>query len=88
MSYQRRGSRKCRARLDEDCYYGAKAWVMYDGTLRPIPIGCRTSVTTLFNEGVFKVLKIISVPREEHSREMDLLIGLGLVKTQMTPHVP
>ena len=47
-----------------------------DGTLCPIPIGRRSLITALFRERVFKVLDVISVPREEQSRVMNLFIGL------------
>ena len=47
-----------------------------DLTLSPIPIRCRPLVTALVDESVFEVLEMISVPWEEHPREVDLLIGL------------
>lgn len=47
-----------------------------NGTYCPIPVRCRSLVTALLNEGIFKVLEIVSVPWEEKSRKVDLSFGL------------
>ena len=47
-----------------------------DRTLSPIPIRLCPLVTTFFRERVFKTLNIVSVPREEQPRIVDLLVGL------------
>jgi len=59
-----------------------------DITYCPIPVRRRTLVITLLNKRIFKVLKIISVPWEEHAREVNLFFGLRTVKGQMTSNVP
>ena len=58
-----------------------------NATLCPIPVRRRSFVTALLNEHIFKELKIISVPWEEHSREVDLFFGLKTVKGQITRNV-
>ena len=45
-------------------------------TLSPIPIRLHPLVTALVLERVFKILNILSVPREEHPRKVNLSIGL------------
>ena len=59
-----------------------------DITYRPIPVRRRTRVIAPLNQRIFKVLKIVSVPWEEHARKMYLFFGLRTVKGQMTSNVP
>ena len=54
-------------------------------TFGPIPIRGCPFVAALLDERIFKVLDKISVPREELSREMDLFVGLEVVKVRRTP---
>ena len=59
-----------------------------ESTLSPIPIRLYPLVTAFVRKYVFKPLDVISVPRKEHSREVNLLIGLtddeGQEKTEHT----
>ena len=67
--------KKCRNELSHD----AKVSLMCkttNRTLSPVPVGCCPLVTALVNERVFEILGIISVPWEEQSRKVNLLIGL------------
>ena len=59
-----------------------------DITYCPIPVRRRTLVITLLDERILKVLKIISVPWEEHARKVNLFFGLRTVKGQMRPNLP
>jgi len=54
-------------------------------TFGPIPIRGCPFVAALLDERIFEVLDKISVPREEQPREMDLFVGLEVVKAQRTP---
>ena len=56
-------------------------------TYCPIPIRRRTCIIALRGEGIFKVLNVISVPREEHSRKVDLFYGSKTVKARKKSNV-
>jgi len=57
-----------------------------DFTYCPIPVRRHSFVIALLNEHIFKELKIVSVPWEEHSRKVDLFLGLKTMKAQITPN--
>ena len=58
-----------------------------NGTYCPIPVGGHSLVTALFNHGIFEVLEVISVPRKEHARKVDLSFGLEAAKSRKAPNV-
>lgn len=53
-------------------------------TYAPVPIRLYPFVTALALEHVLEVLNVVPVPGEEHSREMNLWIGIRIRKTQRT----
>ena len=69
----------------DECYYDehfhdVKPFLMCNALMVlgqcPIPVRRRPLVIAHVDESVFEVLDIISVPWEEHSRKVNLYIGL------------